>query len=400
MMQSRLQFVKVQDKSLNSLLSETGLRQRKYNYSVMKLSLGQRDFVNNIFLKGRNTLAIILESGTIVLYDICKNESIAVMLTDCWVSSVFMQGRDVWSIGKSRKLQCQNFRQPSIRFQTQEISDHNGYFENGAVLQPAKSKSHFIYNAGYYLIKVINARTRKLIRKFNLKDFCQDLQDSPRVPGAIKEWHGCRTHQQILLLAPSTDGSCFHFIVYDYQKMKESQRLVAFPRIDLNIYQVNYHLMVSSDELVAICFFELIDLRKKDIKTNFTLIQRPDKNSPFKLRVYKPFKQFTDQITCKKFIDEHIICKRNKVFSLSTYKGLTYTFVFNFATLEPEPLEVLRKSEETLTSSLIVKNLSFCSSMSGEVVVFDTSALCQNRLGDDFIPWKEEEKLILTASDF
>lgn len=398
MMQSRLRFVKVQDKSLNSLLPDSGLGPRKYNYSVMKLSLGMRDFVNNIVLKGRDTLAIILESGTIVLYNITKNEPIAVLVTDQWVSSVFMQGQDIWSIGKNRKLICQNYRRPFIRFETQEIRDHDGYFENGSLLLPTCSKNHFIYNAGYFMMKILDARTKKLIRKIDLQNFCKDLKKPPA--GAIKEWHGCKFQHQILFLAPSPDGSNFYFIVYDYQKMREAQRLQAFPRINTSVYQVNYHLMVSSDELVAICFFELIDFVKRKLTTNFTLLQRTDRASPFKIRVCKPFMQFTDQITCKKFIDEHVRCKKNKVFSLSTIRGLTYTFVFDFNKMEPLPLEVLRKSNETLTSSLIVKNLSFCSSISGDVVVFETSSLCQNLLGDEFIPWKEEEKLHLQASDY
>jgi hypothetical protein len=399
MLQSRLQFVKVQDKSLNSLLASVGSNQTKYNYSVMKLALGQMDFVNNIVLKGRDLLAIILESGTIVLYSIIKNEPIAVLKTDRWSSSVYILGREVWSIGQRYQLICQNYPNHVTRFKSQEIDDHNGYFKSGSVLRPTKSNSHFVYNAGYYIIKVLNARTKKLIKKFNLKEFCPDLQDSPKVPGAIKEWYGSKLHHQIFFLAPSKDGCLFYFVVYDYKRMKELQRIEAFPRVDLSKYQVNYHLLMSSDELVVMCFFELIDVRRREISTNFSVMQRSDHQNQFMLRGWKPFREFTDQITCKTFVDEHIHCKKNKVFSISTYMGFTYTFVLVLSNLDLQPLEVLRKSNQTLTSSLIVKNLSFCSSITGEVVVFDTSSLCENRLGDDFIPWKEEEKLYLKASD-
>ena len=365
---------------------------QNYDYYTMKLQL-KSDFVNNLMFFNDRYLIIVLESGVLIVFDVINNEALSVIRTDLWVSSVFVLGSEIWSVGKQRKLMVQHQITGKVRFSHQLNSDQEGYHEAGVVMRRTHKNKFMALNAGFFSLKIVAAHTKKVLRFIRLETFINTLESEEGMFPALKEYY-TSTISSVLYFVTNIKGS-YYLNIFNYRNLKVLQEICVFPVIDISVHRVfGYHLLVSNDEFIILVLFQLSNRQTRSRVTYVTILTKNPRTLDYNLRRTFKLSMVTDIIICKNFFDNEVRCKDTKPFALANLEGSTQSLLVNIHTLEITQIDNIQKAKEMLTAHIIAKNLSITSSQGGEIIIFDTVDICKKRF-KDLIPLPKDKLIKL-----
>ena len=365
-------------RTLRSVLEK---HHENWPYCSMRLGLVD-DYVNNILLEKHDLLVIVLESGVLVLFCLSKNQPLSILQTDCWASSVLLDGANVWSVGRERQILKQHALTGRVRLKLQENRDPQGYYESGIVIGRTHAKSYLLFNAGFYSLKLVNRVTNKVVRKLDLRRHLGEAGAST----AIKEFYSGKKAPLFFFMTHTAAGS-YDLHVFDYKSLTKQQEICVFPVVCPEQFKVDgYHLLVSSDETIIMIIFQIKHRASSRFSSHVTILTRSASSQEIRLRQTKPLDIATDLIICKRFIDEEIQVRGRLLFVLGTEGGLTETYALHRDSLLIEVVDLISKSRHMITQHMCVRNISICSSQSGEIIVMDITQLLETRFGVNFVP--------------
>ena len=348
-------------------------------YYSMNLEL-HGDYINKIQLEKGEILIIMLESGTLILFSLPKNEPISIIQSDRWMSSVFVKDIEVWSIGKNRRLIVQDMIFGRKRFCLQLIRDIEGYYENGIDLQKMKREKYFTMNIGYGMIQIVDSKTRKILKRMDLLEILGLPYENNRPKPALKEFRTSKLSSEFIFLINVKNS--FLLIVVDLRLVKEVSRTYVFPLIDESVYRlIGYHLLVSHDELVVVTIFQLTRKERSDLITYITVLDRSSIAEHFKLVMTRKLEEIKELVICKEFTDEHLKLKDKKLFVVGSEIGVSQSYVYDTLVKRLRPVERIFKSDYMLTSQIMNKHISYCSTLNGNIIAIDTTPITSQHFG-------------------
>lgn len=386
---SRLRFRRVENQALHSYCGDQNV---EYPFKVMTLRLEQ-DFVNNLYFEKDDLLLIAMESGIVVLFSISRNKPISILQADEWVSSVLLTGSLLWTAGKKRQIQAQHFLTGNSMAKLQAETGVDGYPESGILFQRTHIADYFLANTGYMTFILIHSRTRKILRIVNL----QNHQTGAHIhTGILKEFFV--SHQGPTIYYISTATAYYSLHSFNYLRMKEQQVIALLPQINTERFRVDgYHLLVSKDERLIVVLFQMTNRSTQHFFTYATILTRSTqpRDNTFNIRRVVRCPHITDRITCKQFCDNEFRANDKLVFAVGLQQGFTQTYAIDPKTLDIQVVELLSKSDQMITSHLVVKNVSFSSSLNGEITALDIRDCILMRLGS----WESEKGFILVSTE-
>lgn len=246
---------------------------RPYHYRSLQLPW-KDDFVNVIVPVSKERFLAGTEQGRLLLYDLHRNKLIGTIKTDQWVSGTRYHTEHIWSVGADRKIMAHKLKSGKLKTVFCEDPEHSKYPDFGIIFKETSHSSYVIYNCGFLCFKLLNQRTHKVVRKFNI---CHFLASDPLFrtfdePNRVVRSF-CVSKKKSLLYSVVNRYNPY-LVVFDFKRMRLVSFNPVYPKIDSSVFlQVGTHLLSYEHKGLILYIIQLRRKKTQKIESYFRRLQ-------------------------------------------------------------------------------------------------------------------------------
>lgn len=291
--------------------------------------------------------------GNIILFHIGRNKCQAMITSDEQLSGVVKDNTSIWSVGRRRRIVCQNMHSGTVAMAVQEREDIQLYSDLGITFNPCFNKEYLIYNCGLLKFNIFHKKSRKLIKKIDISVLLQEnkvfssFSQNERIA-----WRYCvgRIEPKLFIVLNRYHP---HLIIFDYLKGKVEVFVNIFSRIDWKsgpvVPVISLSIMITDLDDYIFFVNQLRDQKTKEIDTYFRVITRNVDTEGYNIQPTRKFPSRSNLLApMSEIISQSIHDDRgrhpNQIYMTFGLKSRSVVYCFLSSTEEIDEIESIQKS--------------------------------------------------------
>ena len=220
----------------------------------MKEGTQDADDIYNTMYLYNEYLLIGTEKGKIYVFDVSRNEMTGVIQADKWINNVFASHRVVFSSGHTRAIEAFTVRYPRKIFRLKPPATQDSFGPNGVMFRQIGERSHMLVNTGKTRLTIVNTRTRKVLRTFQVKPM------SSKLPGGGIIVNFAVSYRESLVAVLLKDDCHIYFYDFKRNKLVSSLKTYDPDLLPNRMFLLNSLLKAYENKFVLVLQFGKNDL--------------------------------------------------------------------------------------------------------------------------------------------
>ena len=272
---------------------KSGLTKHGRPFTFRQLKLPWEGDCTNVIVPIKDMILIGTEMGKILLFDLSKNRCKAIITSDEQVSGITYSNNFIWSVGRHRKVVCQQSHTGSIVMVLQEMAEIINYSDMGITFNTSFNKQYLIYNCGQLKFKILHVKTKKIVKKINIETFLKGKSTFSNFTSNEKiVWRYCvgRTEPKLFIVLNRYHP---HLIIFDYLKLQVEIFMSIFVRTDWIsgpvVPVISLNIAVSDLDDYVFFVNQIRDQKTKAVDSYFRVMQRSEDRSGYVVQGTREF---------------------------------------------------------------------------------------------------------------